>query len=354
MTSANKKPRNGYIELLRFLFCMIIVFHHSGFLLPAEKQPFPLGGMVADGFFLIIGFFAMRHCESVTETGHEMAHSIKYTFEKVKKLFPYALVGTTLIYLRDFAHLFKGTASDSVLYIVQDYLYEVFFLPMSGLMYVDDVSKLRNAPMWFVSAMMLSLPLVMYLALRFKDVFKNYLVWILPAIIYGTECYYIGGIINWETRFFCVYSGLVRGFCDICIGCLLYILSCKLKSLNFKTVSKTLLTVCELLLMAFSVYMMVLNYSFYNQIFMLLVLALSLLLSLSEVTFTSKLHGRFFEELGFLSMPIFTLHWPIYWYVQRYCSFLNPYLGILLVIAISIVLTYLIKFVLSKILKPRA
>lgn len=352
MASVNKKMRNGYIELIRFIFCMIIVLHHSEFLIPPEKQPFPLGGMVADGFFLIIGYFAMRHSESVLVTEHEMAHSIRYTFDKIKKLFPYAFVGTTLIYLRDFHQFTKGTASDSILYIIQDYIYEIFFLPMTGIMNIDNVSKLRNAPVWFVSSMMIALPLVMYLSLKFKDVFKNYLVWLLPAIIYGAECSAIGGIVDWGSKLLCFYTGLVRGFCDICIGCLLYILAEKLKTLSFKTPSKILLTVCEISLMVFSIYMMSVGYNSYNQIFLLLVLALSLMLSLSEVTFTAKIHGQFFEELGFLSMPIFTLHWPLYWYVQRYGASLNPYIGILLVIAISIGLAYLIKFILSKTSKP--
>ena len=56
------KKNNLYIELLRFIFCIIICLHHSAYVAPGTNLA-PSGGLVADAFFMLTGYFTFRHVE---------------------------------------------------------------------------------------------------------------------------------------------------------------------------------------------------------------------------------------------------------------------------------------------------
>ena len=94
-----RKIKNGYIELCRFLFCVMIVIHHNarefetGTILPS-------GFVAVEFFFFISGAMAMKHVMGEKEEiPQKMRYAVDYTLKKMKRIFPYAACGTVIAYI---------------------------------------------------------------------------------------------------------------------------------------------------------------------------------------------------------------------------------------------------------------
>ena len=86
--------KNNYIEFLRFLFCSIIVVHHSSNL-------FPSGAFAVEFFYIVMGYFAIKHIED-DGTNFGMTSSAKYTVNKLLRLAPYTTIAIIGAYLLEF------------------------------------------------------------------------------------------------------------------------------------------------------------------------------------------------------------------------------------------------------------
>ena len=90
------KKRNGKIEFLRFLFAVIIVLHHSRYLVSDEKCIFLGGSLAVEFFFIVSGYLMMATIEkkrltnsSVLMLGNE---TLQFILKKVKSVYPDVLI----------------------------------------------------------------------------------------------------------------------------------------------------------------------------------------------------------------------------------------------------------------------
>lgn len=340
--------KNYYLELLRFLFAVILVFHHSGFVAFDGIIPFPSGAIVADGFYIITGFFLMKHLSHENDIASPLFYSVEYTFKKIKRIFPYALFGTTVAYLLDILKMPKGSTFEDFLEYGFTYFCELFFLPMTGIMKLEDSTSIHNAPLWFISAMLIALPFVMYIAIKAGRAFSCFLSWLLPLLIYSYLIFNYGDIVAWIGFTEIVYSGVIRAFAGICLGCFGFSLVERLASSN-KSLNnipmKILLTVLELSLFVLSIRNMYKGVTGYFSLYTLLSLFGMLVLTLSGKTFTSKLQFPFFSFLGKLSMPIFCIHWGIYKWIGNFLGHYGKYFCIILDIILCIMAYFFIQII---------
>ena len=65
-----KKKRNGRIDFLRFVFALIIVLHHTRYLLGYEHTIFIGGSLGVEFFFLVSGYLLVATVERVAEQNH--------------------------------------------------------------------------------------------------------------------------------------------------------------------------------------------------------------------------------------------------------------------------------------------
>jgi len=176
---SKEKKNNLYIELLRFVFCVLIFLHHSGHVTNPGTSLIPSGGLLADGFFMLTGYYAFRHIEKVfynyadvdkIETIYKSGYSMKYTIKKIVRLYPYIFFGTSIIYILEIISVLKSgeaTALDFAMRI-REFLVEITMLPLTGILQNGDISLIvyRNTPMWYLSALLLSLPVLMYFVIQ--------------------------------------------------------------------------------------------------------------------------------------------------------------------------------------------
>lgn len=320
-----KKEKNGFIELCRFLFCGVIFLHHSGFVgNSSTNYRFPAGFLAVEFFFLLSGCFAMKHVlEDKREISEKMAYSVSYTIGKLKRIFPYAAFGTILAYVWKWYNCVPGTGLKDRFWGIWNLPFELCFLPMTGIMPVDLGSYL-NAPLWYLSVMLICLPLVMYLALRVKDLYRSYLVWILPFLINGYLLKEIGSVGTWGQFVGFTYSGVIRGFAELTLGCLVYLVAEKVilwydnQSSTKAWLVKIVLTMVELGGYGFLFYLCTVSANGYVYEAGILWLAAALAISVSGKSLTGYVKGSIFEFLGKISVPIYCTHWVVYQIVKKY------------------------------------
>ena len=229
--------KNNYVELLRFIFCVLIFLHHCGHVTYGSVAFIPSGGLIADAYFMLTGYFLFRHIEkkfysgdttdaSCISRGYEAGYAIKYTLKKIARLYPFIAFGTIIIYLLELAVVFHNGefAITEITIRLREFLVEMTLLPLTGLLQQGEISLIcyRNSPMWYMSALLLTLPVFMYLAIRKKNLFKYYLVWFVPPILQAWMVVRFGGVLPWTQFAGILNSGLIRCFSSLCMGGMVY------------------------------------------------------------------------------------------------------------------------------------
>ncbi len=166
-------------------------------------------------------------------------------------------------------------------------------LPSSGLGY----SVL--APIWYLSAMAIVLPMVIYLMRKHRDLWYI-LSWLLPLLYYG----HFG--INTNRQF---PNDIVRAFAGIALGTFLYLLVIYITKKKISKPIKIILSVFETMLFAGALVISLANKGIHDSL--LYFFAGNLVLMLSQQTYSAKLSGCFFQFLGEISMPMFISHWTV-------------------------------------------
>ena len=362
--TASVSHRNEFIDLLRFLFCLIIFLHHAGHVTGGVVTLMPSGGLAADAFFMLTGYYTVRHVskrygkksaeDGAADSGRDemtkrpVLYSVKYTLLKLWKAFPYVVFGTGIVYLLE-------CVIDKLLQVpiggwigllsrLKYMLVEITYLPLTGIMGELNALTYRNAPMWYLSALLIALPIVMIVCILLHKPFKYVIVWIGPVLLQRLMYSHYGGVLPWAQMMGPVNSGYVRGLSSLLMGGAVYFASeavaCASEGLRSKAadgVLRTVLTAAELALLAMFLRNVINGVSEFRELSSLYLIAGALGLNLSGATFTSRLHFPPAALLGRLSLPIFCLHWGIYRWVASFLGSLGWQKEIPLVFVLCVV-----------------
>lgn len=335
-----KNSKNSFVEILRFVFCMVIFMHHSGFFSDGGEYPFMKAGFYAvEFFFILTGALSMRFVERIEEKDNIMKACTGYTVNKLRRIFPYALCGIVLSYAWYFVQADASMSIKDKIFGRWNIIYEILFLPMTGVMSVDLNSYL-NSPLWYLSVILVVLPIILYVAVRFKDVYANYICIFIPLMMHGYLINRYDGIGSWGQYSGLMFTGVIRGTADLMIGSFVYLLSKKIKA--DKSSVKSALALLELGCYVFALYTFNTSVDGYTYEFAILVLSLGVALSLSGETFTAMIKGRVFEILGALSLPIYCIHWPVYKWVSYFAPDIQYVYGVIVTLAVTLAISLLL------------
>ena len=346
------KHRNATIELMRFLFASsVVLFHIAGTLWDRKLILFDSGdlrltlfrnGYIGVEFFFLVSGFLMAKSIYRRQSQERIGkfqpepvgvETIRFLWGKVKSLWPYYLPACAigcLLFLLTKENLHPGW--------FVPYLPSLFFLQETGL---SDAS-FTGLPSWYISSMLIAMAVLYPLCRKFYFSFTSLFGLMLGILMTGALIQLNGNLAGtgqdwWAITFACNF----RALGEIALGTVCYEASRRLSQVSFSTGKRILFSLLQVAGYGLSFFYACCytDRRFSGQI--LLVLAVSITLSFSEVGYFAqrKTHAkpnRLFLYLGALSLPIYLLQIFFIRLVSTYASDLRPreqcflmYVGIL-------------------------
>lgn len=301
------RTRKGNIELIRFIASIGIMLGHATLLsgnYDALIHPFPRGYLYVELFFMLTGCFSAAHVdEREIEKDKPMKYAARYTIIKLYHILPFSMIGVVICYIWRF--VFVTPSYEEAVSLLIQAPFELLLLNITGLS-----TAYLNAPLWYLSVLLIALPMIMYLMIKQHDLFRNYLSWAFPLVIYGFLLTNFEALNVWGNSPIFLVS-LFRAIAGLSLGSCVYYYSAMIRMDNKKHCIT--LGLLEVLLYLCAIYATYVNINIHRiDIAVVLLFFAGLLLSYSGITYTAKLNHRAVIYLGRLSSLIYCFHWGIF------------------------------------------
>ena len=296
--------RNGWIDLWRFLasLCVICVHFNDQVraidLWPFTTQLMPGGYLWVEFFFIVAGYYAIAHVSRWPQGEAPERKIGAYMWKKYKFFLAVAGPYVVLEYVSNnaWAHL-----------DIVGWIRICLSMPTEVLLLKGTNANPYSIAiaMWFLSSLLIAMPIVLLLATRFSGAFKNYLVWLLAPVCYGfvlRKHMMLGSVSPPE--------GFLRAMAGLCLGAGLYYITEALHRYTFTKRARVLLTVCEVgaMLGAFSLAAVDFIPADSRDMGFVQLVAVSLGITFLGQSGTSRIKSRVLTYLGKLSFPLYCWH----------------------------------------------
>ena len=271
---------------------LMIMAHHVYVMGFSGEYLFKLGWVWVEFFFILTGYYTAKHFDNYRQDDKDnLSKNIMiYNIKKFKSYFVLAIIAIVLQY---FINLFVYHYDLKSIFIVFSKLpYEALFLTSFG------VAPAELAPIWYLSAVFIILPLVAYLFVKWHD-FWYILSWLVPLLYLGR--FGVNTVRDWP-------NDLLRAFAYLMLGTFVYLMVKLIKNIEIKGLFRLMLTLVEVGSFFAVIILCAMNYD--NNIIILL-FTVATTIMLSEQSFTNKLNSTFADYLGKISLPMFLFHWGI-------------------------------------------
>lgn len=216
-----KMGRNRSIDFYRYLMMIPICILHinyyaaySGFTSP---YPFSSGYLSVDFFFILSGFFVMKHFQEKSDLSEKKdpeVGALKYFVNRYKNLFPhhaYSFLMSAFFFVAIWkAYTFKK--------LLVGGFWEFLLVQTTGLGNTFPV----NGVDWYLSALLIASFITYWLLLRNDKIYLHIIAPLSIFLIYAYFFHSYGDMNRYLQYNYVVCDGLLRGFADIGIGCIGY------------------------------------------------------------------------------------------------------------------------------------
>lgn len=227
----SKPKRNGKVEVLRFIFAILIVFFHAQkhYLYVDESRlnlAFCKRGYIGvEFFFLIAGFFMAKSIYKRThdaqgnwiflneETYDLGVETIQYTWRKVKAIFPWHIVSFAIMFMVCMYTQEEGYSLRKFCLRLYECIPNIFLFSKMGFNWGN-----LNRVEWYICCMIFAIMILYLICRRYYSMFVHVIapvggLFLLGYIIenYGT----VTGSSNWNGF---VYICMLRAIAEIALG----------------------------------------------------------------------------------------------------------------------------------------
>ncbi len=306
-----RSRRNGKVELLRFLFCLIVVIMHSKTFTPDGDVPyFFRGALGVDFFFFLSGFLMVNSISRMKDpvaAGSLGKETKDFIIHKIRALMPnYVvawLIGFVLYFIaKDHLSIIAGAKR------LADTLWEVTFLQMAGFGTVRV-----NGIDWYISAMLLAMFLLYPLARKYTNMFMHVIAPLAGIFILGYMYWKMGATpTGVRTEMGIAFKGMFRAVADVSLGAAIFPMVKKLKEIRFTGLGKAVLSIAELVvyILVFT-FLLLAHNGKYDFVCVFLIWA-GLILSMGHQGLAAGLFDNAFcMWLGRFSLSLYLSH--LYW-----------------------------------------
>lgn len=303
--------RNGKIELLRFVFSVILVMYH--FDLKINKFPFAkfYPSSTTDFFFLLSGFLMAKSASKITNSDEKMGdRTATYIWKRILGFVPCYILSYILIF---------------VMYCIDKNIHGLRNIIATAIQAIPDLLLMKefgwfndllniNVPSWFLSSSTIAMAVIYPLCIKY-DWFNKIGTFIFGSLLIGFIQVYFGSFASTHKLMFggYLYKGFVRCFGEICLGVTCYHISKKIENTQYTKFGKLLLSLVEVYSLAFILYI-----SFFNQsklhIIAMIFTMIYLIIVFSNSSFNIELlNNKIIYYLGKLSLSIYLSHYSVFY-----------------------------------------
>lgn len=227
----------------------MIMGHHLYFIGYSDSYICKNCWVWVDFYFILTGTFTYKHFRSRQNSVNPGSEALSYTFQKFKRFFGYTVIAVLFQYAIDNgSYLCAGdirTFIRSFIYAP----YEMIYLSSSG------ICSAHVAPIWYLSAMLIVLPMMIYLMQKAPEFWKIF-VFVFPILYFG----YKG--VNTERAW---PNDMVRALACMALGTLVYLCAEYLAIYTVENkIRKIILTGIEAGSALFAIYVSALNKEYIN------------------------------------------------------------------------------------------
>lgn len=331
--------RNGYIDVIKFAFAIIIAEFHL------LTGIFPGGRVAVDGFFMISAFLMMKNLERRYDEGELGTSTVSFIIRKYKGLaLTLALSAIAAFILVAVTKEFSAETVGNRLPLI---LFDIFPLNTAGFqgIYVVGIS-------WYLSSMFIALAILFPLIKRFRSDFTLTVCPLLVFLGYGLLSARYGNIAVGSTYLenSILHTGVIRALAGSSAGCLLYEISRRINTVRYTRFARTVFTLAELLLLVSMIYLMHHHPRSKFDYLLLFIIFGMLLIGINGLSYSKALwNPKWTKPLGTASTLIVLNHYNWAMLVQEKTKAL-PTPQRILIYAIVVALTCAAVYFLSKLI----
>lgn len=289
-----ENTRNGFIDVCRILFCIMIVCFHSKIIV--GKHDFCLfrfGSIAVEFFFIVSGLFFASKIDHQDKDIYKS--NVKSTLERFARFFPYIAFSVFVSILVEV--FFNEFELKHIVFSIGD----ISMLSQSGI-----VEQFYNGPLWYISSLLLSQFILYPIIKNNKEKWYLYRGPILFLLGTGFVFMTQGHLRGPHGLFIFIKKGLLRGILEITLGTLVYYYSKIFKSLKLTKFSKLMLTFIAIGCIAFPFFISQF-YKYEYDAYVIMAIAAGLFIVSSQQTMGLKVfNNKFCYYLGRISLPMFT------------------------------------------------
>ena len=294
--------RNGEIDLLRFLFCCVIMLRHSEYALPEGTFDYlKRGALCVEFFFLVSGYLMVCSAERRLQAPRLAGPGTETWFfmkRKLITLMPTVPVAVVIAWI--VTETSKQTAGalawgKSIMNMIFDFL----LVPSAGFGWPTE--------RWYISSMLLVMLLFYPILLKHFDAFVKVIAPLAAIFTLGWIYKNYKELISPYLYLGHMYKGHLRAFGEIALGASLYPLVRRLAKPELTRAAKVLVTCAELLCAAGSVILMCAVTSKEFDYLVLLLMAALVVLTFSHQGIAADAMDRLKINgfLGKVSLPLY-------------------------------------------------
>lgn len=298
--------KNGEIEFFRFIFSVIILLHHSQYLVQPKNCPFVGGSLAVEFFFILSGCLMAQSIEkercfqkNTIRIGKE---TLQFMARKLKGLFPQLFFAWFIAF--SVTMVASNQSWREMANSLIDGFTELTVIKMSGLTTGGSV----NGVVWYISSMLLCMFFLYPLIRKYPDVMYHVVIPLTILLGYGLLCQTYGSPRGGPET----YKADVRALAGICTGIVCYWSAIKLREIRLTTFGQAVLSFVKWCCYGASVYYMHTISRDKKDYFFIMLLAIAVIISFSQ----QSVENNFFQQkwcttLGSFSLYLYLSH--IYW-----------------------------------------
>lgn len=296
------KKRNGYIDVIKFVFALIVTDFH------VDTGVLPGGRIVVEGFFMISGYLMMCSINSNKYPHDSLGVStVRFIYNKFKSLFIYLFPAVLISYVLACIRVERDWGES--LTRLPLLLFDFFPLREAGYQgdYVLGIS-------WYLSAMFLGLAILYPLCKKYRTTVTLIACPIASLLIYGALSHYYGHMAIASTYLdkSWIGSGLLRGIAGCAAGCTLYEICTALSKKKITMTGRAFFSLLEFAGFFFFFHVMHEHPKSKYDFILIFVIFLLLVIGVGGISLTSLLfRGKYTKILGSASTMIVLLHYSL-------------------------------------------